>query len=121
MTSPVVRNMIFILIVCTIMKATVTAAAAAQATVAPECRVLTPMFREFCSPAVKTDVTPDPTCCSILTMGNTYMASQAACQCYRAAVQSIGGYSWNLSSQLPNRCSVHLDYPISRSVNCSSI
>ncbi|KAL9256035.1 Non-specific lipid-transfer protein 3-like protein [Drosera capensis] len=109
----------FVILACVAMVATVTSAT--LTTIAPECKVITPMFREFCGPAVKTDVTPDPTCCTILTMGNTYMTDQAACQCYRAAVQSIGGYSWFLSSGLPNRCNVHLDYPISRSMNCSSL
>ncbi|GAB2235962.1 hypothetical protein Droror1_Dr00026407 [Drosera rotundifolia] len=92
----------------------------AEATLAPECTVVTPMFRTFCGPAVTSNVNPGSTCCAILGMGNSYMSPQAACECYTASVKTIPGYSWDLSSQLPNKCGIYLPYPISRSVNCSS-
>ncbi|KAL9260562.1 Non-specific lipid-transfer protein 3-like protein [Drosera capensis] len=87
----------------------------AEATLPPECMV------DILCPAVTSNVNPGSTCCTILGMGNSYMSPQAACECYTASVKTIPGYSWDLSSQLPNKCGIYLPYPISRSVNCSSV
>ncbi|KAL9260567.1 hypothetical protein AKJ16_DCAP18560 [Drosera capensis] len=94
-------------------------AMAPQATVAPECKLLTPMFTTFCGPAVQADVVPGRSCCVMLDMMNSRMDAQAACQCIKASLQNITGYNWVYSSQIPNKCGAYPSFPISRGINCS--
>ncbi|KAL9256023.1 Non-specific lipid-transfer protein-like protein [Drosera capensis] len=95
------------------------AAVVLQAAVAPECKLLTPMFMAFCGPAVAADVVPGRPCCVMLDMMNSRMDAQASCQCIKAAVQNITGYNWFYSSQIPKKCGAYPSFPISRGVNCS--
>ncbi|GAB2235963.1 hypothetical protein Droror1_Dr00026408 [Drosera rotundifolia] len=119
MAGSYLHKLSVVILVCSAVSAL--SAMAPQATVAPECKLLTPMFTTFCGPAVQADVVPGRSCCVMLDMMNSRMDAQAACQCIKASLQNITGYNWFYSSQIPNKCGAYPSFPISRGVNCSSV
>ncbi|KAK1437174.1 hypothetical protein QVD17_02960 [Tagetes erecta] len=51
---------------------------------------------------------------------NTTADRQMACRCMEEAASLVPGVSNEYASSLPEKCNVHIPYPISRSFNCST-
>ncbi|XP_075478730.1 non-specific lipid-transfer protein 1-like [Primulina tabacum] len=68
---------------------------------------------------------PSSACCngvkSVKGMGRTTADKRAACSCVKAAANRYPGMKDALAQSLPVQCGVHLDIPVSRTVDCNKI
>ncbi|KAI8027277.1 hypothetical protein LOK49_LG02G00824 [Camellia lanceoleosa] len=65
---------------------------------------------------------PAPTCCewvkNIKGMASTTAEKQAACNCVKQAANSYSNLKDDAAQSLTTECSVQMDIPVSRTINC---
>ncbi|XP_073127967.1 non-specific lipid-transfer protein 1-like [Henckelia pumila] len=68
---------------------------------------------------------PSQACCSgvkaVKGMAQTTADKRAGCSCVKAAANRYPGMKDAIAQSLPVKCNVHLDIPVSRTVDCSKI
>ncbi|KAL2899905.1 Non-specific lipid-transfer protein [Bienertia sinuspersici] len=78
-----------------------------------------------CMGYLKTGGSPTPPCCngvkSLNSMASTPADRKAACGCLKTAAGSIAGMNMDAAKTLPSKCGVNIPYPISTSIDCSTV